>query len=76
MREETLKIKAENFVENEEYKHQDIWDLDYISSSDQSDNDKDSEEEEEASESDEKSDDEKVEEKKDDSDELVSEIEF
>ena len=40
------RLTPQNFLEDEQYKGMDIWDLDYISSSDEEDFDKDSEEEE------------------------------
>ena len=53
LRDKALETKAEEFVENIKYKGIDIWDLNYISSSDASDNDRESEEEQQESDDDE-----------------------
>lgn len=54
LRDKALETKAEEFVENIKFKGIDIWDLNYISSSDASDNDRESEEEQQESDDDEK----------------------
>jgi hypothetical protein len=53
LRDKALETKAEELVENPKYKGVDIWDLNFISSSDDSDNDWKSEEEQQESEDDE-----------------------
>ncbi len=44
MRENCLKITSESFLEGDEYKDKEIWDLKYISTSDEEDNDSSAEE--------------------------------
>lgn len=74
MRDESLKISAEDFVEggkNKEYYGLDIWDLNYISTSDIEDNDKESDKDKESSESEKSAD-----EKKETNGEEILEVEF
>lgn len=47
MRESCLKIKPEEFLRGEEYIDKHIWDLKYISTSDEEDNDSENTEDEE-----------------------------
>ena len=53
MRNTIRQIKLADFITSEEYQKQDIWDLKYISTSDEEDNDSDIEDEESEEEEDE-----------------------
>ena len=47
MREACLKITSQQFIEDESYKEMNVWDLKYISTSDDQDNDSEESEDDE-----------------------------